>query len=33
MEQMRYIAQNVERAGGDIAFVSVVGDNWNHQSI
>jgi hypothetical protein len=32
LEQMRYIAANSESQGGDIAFVSVVGDNWNHYS-
>ncbi len=32
-EQMRYVAAHVESAGGDIAFVTVLGDNWNHASI
>ncbi|MGC4028430.1 MAG: hypothetical protein QM696_06140 [Steroidobacteraceae bacterium] len=30
--QFRYIAANVESAGGDIAFVAGLGDNWEHQS-
>ena len=33
MAQMRYIAANVESAGGDIAFVSSLGDVWQHQSL
>lgn len=33
MQQMRYIAANVESAGGDIAFVTAVGDVWQHQSL
>jgi Calcineurin-like phosphoesterase len=32
-EQMRYVADHVESVGGDIAFVTVLGDNWNHASI
>ncbi|ARS28501.1 metallophosphoesterase [Sphingomonas sp. KC8] len=31
--QMRYIADNVESAGGDIAFVTSLGDVWQHQSL
>ena len=30
--QMRFIAQNVQSAGGDVAFVTSLGDNWNHAS-
>jgi 3',5'-cyclic AMP phosphodiesterase CpdA len=33
LEQMRYIAANVESAGGDIAFVTAVGDVWQHQTL
>ncbi len=33
MDQMRFIAANVESAGGDIAFVTAVGDVWQHQTI
>lgn len=33
MGQMRYIARNVESAGGEIAFVSSLGDVWQHQSL
>ena len=32
-EQMRYLQANLESAGGDIAFVTQVGDVWNHPSI
>jgi len=32
-EQMQYIARNVESAGGDIAFVTALGDIWQHQSV
>ncbi len=32
LEQMRYIAANVESAGGEIAFVTSVGDVWQHQT-
>ncbi len=32
IEQMRYIAANVESAGGEIAFVTAVGDVWQHQT-
>lgn len=31
-EQMAYLAANVESAGGDIAFVTAVGDLWQHQT-
>jgi len=31
--QMRYVAQHAVGRGGDIAFVAVVGDVWQHQSI
>lgn len=33
LEQMRYIAANLESAGGDIAFVTALGDVWQHQSL
>jgi hypothetical protein len=33
LEQMRYIADNVESVGGEIAFVTAVGDVWQHQSL
>jgi hypothetical protein len=33
LEQMRYVAANVESAGGDIAFVTALGDIWQHSSI
>jgi len=32
LEQMRYIAANVESQGGDIAFVTSLGDVWQHQT-
>lgn len=32
-EQMRYVAANLESQGGDIAFVSGLGDNWQHQTL
>lgn len=32
IEQMQYIADNLESAGGDIAFVSSLGDVWQHQT-
>lgn len=32
-DQMEYIAANVESEGGDIAFVSSMGDTWQHQSL
>jgi hypothetical protein len=31
-DQMAYIARNVESAGGEIAFVTHVGDVWQHQT-
>ena len=31
--QMTYIAANVESAGGDIAFVTSLGDVWQHQTL
>ncbi|MFA7601422.1 MAG: serine/threonine protein phosphatase [Novosphingobium sp.] len=33
LEQMRYIADNVESRGGDIAFVTSLGDVWQHQTL
>ena len=33
LEQMTYIAENLEDNGGDIAFVSSLGDVWQHQTI
>jgi hypothetical protein len=32
-EQMEYIAQNVESQGGEIAFVTGLGDAWQHQTL
>jgi hypothetical protein len=32
-EQMRYVAANLKSAGGDIAFVTAVGDVWQHQTL
>lgn len=32
IKQMQYIADNLESAGGEIAFVSSLGDVWQHQS-
>ena len=32
IDQMEYIAANLESAGGDIAFVSGLGDVWQHQT-
>ncbi|MBN7796128.1 metallophosphoesterase [Parahaliea mediterranea] len=32
IEQMRYIADNLESEGGDIAFVTSLGDVWQHQT-
>ncbi len=32
IEQMRYVAANAVRNGGDIAFVASVGDVWQHQT-
>lgn len=31
--QMRYIASRLESAGGDIAFVTALGDVWQHQTL
>ena len=33
MEQMQYVADNLESAGGEIAFVSSLGDVWQHQTL
>lgn len=33
MQQMRYVAANSLGLGGDIAFVSSVGDVWQHQTL
>jgi hypothetical protein len=33
LQQMRYIADNAESAGGDIAFATALGDMWQHQSL
>lgn len=33
LDQMRYIADNVEGGGGDIAFVTSLGDVWQHQTL
>lgn len=32
-EQMRYVARHAQSQGGDIAFVSAVGDMWQHTSL
>jgi hypothetical protein len=32
LDQMRFIAANLRGAGGDIAFVSSLGDVWQHQT-
>lgn len=32
-EQLKYVADNVESQGGDIAFVTSLGDIWQHQSL
>ncbi|MAN47003.1 MAG: serine/threonine protein phosphatase [Hyphomonas sp.] len=32
LEQMQYVADNLESAGGEIAFVSSLGDVWQHQT-
>lgn len=32
-EQMEFIARNVESAGGEIAFVTGLGDVWQHQTL
>jgi hypothetical protein len=33
LEQMRYVAGRVESAGGDVAFVTALGDMWQHQTL
>jgi hypothetical protein len=33
LTQMQYIADNVESRGGDIAFVTSLGDVWQHQTL
>lgn len=33
LDQMAFVAANLESAGGDIAFVDGLGDNWQHQSM
>lgn len=33
LAQMAYVAANVESAGGDIAFVTSLGDIWQHQTL
>jgi 3',5'-cyclic AMP phosphodiesterase CpdA len=33
LEQMRYVADNLQSQGGDIAFVTSLGDVWQHQSL
>ena len=33
LEQMAYIAENLESEGGEIAFVTSLGDVWQHQSL
>ena len=33
LEQMEYIAANVESQGGEIAFVTGLGDVWQHQTM
>jgi hypothetical protein len=33
LDQMAFIARNVKSAGGDIAFVTAVGDIWQHPSL
>jgi len=33
LDQMEYIAANLESAGGEIAFVTSLGDVWQHQSL
>lgn len=32
-DQMQYVADNVESRGGDIAFVTSLGDVWQHQTL
>lgn len=33
IDQLSYVASHLKSAGGDIAFVSVLGDCWQHQSL
>jgi len=33
LAQMRYVAANARSAGGDIAFLTALGDVWQHQSL
>ena len=33
LQQMQFVADNLESAGGDIAFVTAVGDVWQHQTL
>lgn len=33
LEQMTYLAENLESEGGEIAFVSSLGDVWQHQTL
>jgi hypothetical protein len=33
IKQMEYIAANTESAGGEIAFVTGLGDVWQHQTL
>lgn len=33
LDQMQYIADNLEANGGDIAFVTALGDVWQHQTL
>lgn len=33
MQQMQHIADNLESEGGDIAFVTALGDVWQHQTL
>ncbi len=33
IEQMRFVARNAVANGGDIAFVTAVGDVWQHQTV
>ena len=33
LAQMRYVAANASSAGGDIAFLTALGDVWQHQSV
>lgn len=33
LQQMQFVADNLESVGGDIAFVTAVGDVWQHQTL